>query len=123
MKNSTLIGIVAIVLVLLGGMWAYRSFGPSKYGGFAQCLAEKGALFYGAFWCPHCQEQKAMFGAGARDLPYVECSTPDGKGQLPLCIEKGVEQYPTWMFADGSKQSGVIPLADLAQKTGCALPE
>ena len=43
---------------------------------FAQCLTDKEAVFYGAFWCPHCQAQKRMFGNSVKLLPYVECSTP-----------------------------------------------
>ena len=40
----------------------------------AKRLGAAGAKMYGAFWCSHCQEQKAAFGAAAqRDLPYVEC--------------------------------------------------
>jgi hypothetical protein len=35
--------------------------GEGKYDLFAQCLKDKDAKFYGAFWCPHCQNQKAMF--------------------------------------------------------------
>ena len=35
-------------------------------------LKEKGAKMYGAFWCSHCIEQKAPFGARAQ-IPYVEC--------------------------------------------------
>lgn len=35
---------------------------PGKLDTFAQCLKEKDSTFYGAFWCPHCQNQKAMFG-------------------------------------------------------------
>jgi hypothetical protein len=36
-----------------------------KYVEFAQCLSDKGAVFYGAFWCTHCKSQKQMFGAPA----------------------------------------------------------
>ncbi len=87
----------------------------------AQCLAEKGAIFYGAFWCSHCRSQKTMFGDAAAALPYVECSTPDGRGQTPRCTEAGVESYPTWVFADGSRLSGSQSLATLAEKTGCTI--
>jgi hypothetical protein len=27
----------------------------------AQHLAETGGVMYGAYWCPHCADQKAMF--------------------------------------------------------------
>src|SRR3989338_4206413 len=83
---------------------------PGKLDQFAQCLKDRGAVFYGAFWCPHCQNQKAMFGASQKLLPYVECSTTDGKGQLQLCKDKNIEGYPTWAFADGSRESGALSL-------------
>ena len=48
---------IALVLFLVG-----RAQKPGKYDAFAQCLKTQGVLFYGAFWCPHCQNQKALFG-------------------------------------------------------------
>jgi hypothetical protein len=90
--------------------------------GFAECLRDKHAVFYGAFWCPHCQQQKALFGAAQRRLPYVECSTPDGRDELPFCLSKGIHEYPTWEFADGSREIEVLSLSRLAEKTGCPLP-
>ncbi len=96
---------------------------PGKYDEFAICLKDKGAVFYGAFWCPHCQTQKKMFGKSAKFLPYVECSTPDGNGQTQICIDKNIEGYPTWEFADGSRLNGEVSLATLAEKTSCIIPE
>lgn len=93
-----------------------------KYDTFAQCLKDSGAIFYGAFWCPHCQAQKKMFGSSASLLPYVECSTPNGTGQVLECKDKGVSSYPTWDFADGSRLTGEVPLVQLANKTNCTLP-
>lgn len=121
-KNNTLfiIGIIAVVAVGIILM-AYRPAPPAGMVAFAECLGEKGATFYGAFWCPHCQNQKAMFGAADKYLPYVECSTPDAKGQLPVCTEKEIKSYPTWEFADGSRLTGEIALETLATKTGCEL--
>lgn len=96
---------------------------PGKYDQFATCLKDRGATFYGAFWCPHCQRQKALFGNSVKLLPYVECSTPDGKSQTPICVDKKITGYPTWEFADGSRLNGEIPLETLAEKTGCSLPQ
>ena len=96
---------------------------PGKYDTFAQCLGEKGAIFYGAFWCPHCQSQKKLFGSSQKLLPYVECSTADARSTTQQCIDKKVLSYPTWEFADGSRMNGEIPLATLAEKTACELPK
>lgn len=94
-----------------------------KYDAFAQCIASTTTEFYGAFWCPHCQEQKREFGDAAHYLPYVECSLPDASHETPACIAKGIKNYPTWYFPDGSSSTGALPLKTLSQKTGCALPQ
>ena len=105
-------------------VWLIKTPGKSgKLDTFASCIKDSGALFYGAFWCPHCQNQKAMFGSSAKLLPYVECSTPDGKSQLPLCTDAGVTGYPTWLFVDGTRESGEVSLEKLSEKTNCPLPE
>lgn len=97
--------------------------GPGQYDTFATCLKDKGAVFYGAFWCPHCQAQKKLFGSSVKLLPYVECSTVDGQAQTQICIDKKVVSYPTWEFVDGSRLDGEIPLQQLADKTSCELPK
>ncbi|RJR14013.1 hypothetical protein C4585_00885 [Candidatus Parcubacteria bacterium] len=125
MKKGMLFFWVGILVLVVAGLGAsiFVKSTPSALGPFAQCLGEKGATFYGAFWCPHCQAQKRMFGSAQDQLPYVECSTPDGQGQLQVCIDKGIQQYPTWVFADESRLTGEVPLAQLAEKTGCQLPQ
>lgn len=92
-----------------------------NYDSFATCLGEKGVTFYGAFWCPHCQNQKKLFGSSVDKLPYVECSAPDGKAQLQECTDKKIISYPTWEFADGSRLKGEQSLKILSEKTGCAI--
>jgi glutaredoxin len=72
---------------------------------------------YGAYWCPHCQAQKKLFGPSFQHLKYVECTV-----DVKLCQEQKIESYPTWIFADGTRISGELSLADLAQKTSCQPP-
>lgn len=116
-----MIGVIAVVALFVGfGVWNKTQ--PGKYDAFAQCLGEKGAIFYGAFWCPHCQEQKALFGRSKDKLPYIECSAPNGKDQLDVCKEAGVTGYPTWILKDGTRLNSIQSLETLAEKTGCALP-
>lgn len=114
---AIVIGIVILMQMVAGGAKT-----TTKYDAFAQCLEEKGAKFYGAFWCPHCQDQKRMFGGSAKLLPYQECSTADGKSQNATCREAGIGSYPTWEFADGSRQGGVMSIDALSEKTGCVVP-
>lgn len=115
--------IIGILIVVAAALIAWYYLAPGKYDALAACLKEKGATFYGAFWCPHCQEQKRVFGTSASDLPYVECSTPDGKGQLPVCAEKGIEGYPTWEFADGTRETQTLSPERLAEITACPIVE
>lgn len=97
--------------------------GPGKLDDFTTCLKDKGAVFYGAYWCVHCQSTKKLFGSSAKLLPYVECSTADGSAQVKVCTDKKIESYPTWEFLDGSRLKGEVTLQQLAEKTACVLPQ
>jgi thiol-disulfide isomerase/thioredoxin len=116
--------IIVLVAVALTAFVYFKYLPPpnGKYDSFAQCIKTSGALFYGAFWCPHCQNEKKLFGDSVKFLPYVECSTPDASGQLQVCKDASIQSYPTWVFKDGSRLTGEIPLSQLAEKTDCALP-
>jgi hypothetical protein len=116
---------ILALIVAAAGVYLYLQTIPppsGKYDAFAKCIANTSTTFYGAFWCPHCHDQKNEFGDSARYLPYVECSLPDASGQTQFCIDKGIQGYPTWYFPDGSTSTGVLSLDALSQKTGCALP-
>ncbi len=115
---------LGIGILIAGAGWlVFWMKTPGKYDNLAKCLKDKGAVFYGAFWCPHCQNQKKMFGKSSMYLPYIECSTPDGKAQTAICKEKGIESYPTWVFSGGERVSGEVALSTLAEKTSCTLPQ
>lgn len=125
MKKGVLVFWVGVLVLIVAAVLAifFAKPGPGNLDPFAQCLKDKGAVFYGAFWCPHCQNTKRLFGASEKLLPYVECSTPDGKAQLQACIDKKIDNYPTWEFADGSRLTGERTLLELSEKTGCELPQ
>lgn len=89
---------------------------------FAQCLAEKKAAMYGAVWCTHCDDQKKLFGSSWKYVPYVECSVNGTRQRTPECTRLDIRYTPTWIFADGERKVGVIPLADLGKKAGCPAP-
>lgn len=87
--------------------------------GLAERVADSGALFYGASWCPHCQEQKALFGASQDRLPYVECSPGGPRGAVAsACLAADVQSYPTWVFPDGSRLTAVMSVRELADRLG-----
>ncbi len=117
------VGLVILLVIGLGVFMNKQSNKPSKLDGFAQCLKTNGAEYYGAFWCPSCQAQNKLFGSSKKYLPYIECSTANGKGQTQICKDKKIEGYPLWMFADGTQASGVQSLLQLADKTKCQLPQ
>jgi hypothetical protein len=91
--NISWIVIGLAVVLIIGGMIWYSSK-PGTLDEFALCIKDSGTTFYGAFWCPHCQEQKRLFGKSASKLPYTECSTVDGRGQLPICKEAKNRNIP-----------------------------
>jgi len=122
--NKLIIFGFVLIAIVVGIIFVAKAGNqPGNLDGFAGCLKEKGAIFYGAFWCSHCQNQKKMFGKSVKYLPYVECSTSDGKKQLPACQEKNIDGYPTWVFADETREVGEVPLEKLSEKTGCLLPQ
>ncbi|MFM9109407.1 MAG: vitamin K epoxide reductase family protein [Prochlorococcaceae cyanobacterium] len=84
----------------------------------AEHLTRSGAVIYTAYWCPHCHEQKELFGKQATaKLTVIECA-PDGvNSQKALCDSKKLEGFPTWDI-NGTLDSGVKPLARLAELSG-----
>ncbi len=95
---------------------------PSSYDHFAQCLTEKGVKMYGAYWCPHCQNQKEVFGNAFRYVTYEECATPGQPDVMTqACKDAEVEGYPTWKNAAGEIRTGEQSLEELATFSGCAL--
>lgn len=122
LKNKT-ISIVIALLIVIGIIWLFSGSKSGKSDGsarsLAKCIKEKGAKFYGASWCPHCNNQKATFGDAASLLPYVECSEGGTKNQKQVCTDAGVKGYPLWKFADGKTQSGEMTLEQLKRASGC----
>lgn len=116
------LGAATIIIVLLIFV-ATRSSGPSKYESFAQCLTEQDVVMYGAWWCPHCTNQKQLFEGAFNKITYVECSAPGSRAMNQTCQDAGVQSYPTWEFADKSRLTGERTLTELSQKTNCELPQ
>lgn len=116
------IAVIVLFIIIIIAYLAYNFLTRPNLDNFVICLKEKGAIFYGAFWCPHCSNQKNLFGRSKSLLPYVECSTPDGNSQINICQDVNITSYPTWEFADKSRIEGEISLQDLAIKSGCNLP-
>lgn len=86
----------------------------------AKCLKEKGAKFYGAYWCGWCKKQKEIFGEAAQYLPYIECVDEKTQQITSQCQEAGIQGYPTWEI-NGQKRSGFKKPKELAELSGCPL--
>ena len=94
-EKKYLIGGIAALIIIIGTLFLLQkstsTVGPSNLDGFTQCIANSGAKFYGAFWCPHCRDQKTLFGSSVKLLPYIECSKPDGLSQTDVCTTAGIK--------------------------------
>lgn len=88
----------------------------------AEYLTQRGAKFYGASWCHHCQDQKELFGGAARYLPYVECSPHGPKApRATTCEVEDIKNYPTWSI-DGRRMESVLTAESLARLSGFRAP-
>jgi uncharacterized membrane protein/glutaredoxin len=116
------VGAAAVAIVALhlyyAGYWGDAP-GPEDpwVKELAEHLSKSDVKFYGASWCPHCQEQKKRFGSSVKRIPYIECS-PGGPQapQAKECKDKNIESYPTWII-DGQRRVGILELDTLAQIT------
>lgn len=95
--------------------WEITTISEESEIALAEHLAATGAKTYGAFWCPHCYDQKQLFGKEAFDeIEYVECD-PQGKNpQRDVCIDRGVKSFPTWEI-EGKIYPGTKELSELAK--------
>ena len=133
-------GFIVAVSVLLGGLiWSTNvdpsnainfqkttenispiittSSSPQKIK-FAQFLKENNIVMYSAYWCPHCHDQKQLFGQEAvKELKVVECASDGKDNEYELCQTKGIEGFPSWEI-NGEIISGTRELNDLVRKTG-----
>ncbi len=91
--------------------------GPAEIK-LAKHLTSVGATMYGAFWCPHCYDQKQVLGKEAvQEMTYIECD-PSGKNPQPeACQAAGIRSYPSWDI-NGKKLSGAQLPETLAQESG-----
>lgn len=117
--------VAALILAAFGAAyyWGYQNR-THKYDAFAKCLTDRQVKMYGAYWCPHCAEQKEMFGESFAFVPYTECGVAgDRRKEQPICKDAGIKNFPTWQFPPtGERVEAVIPLLELSKRTGCPLP-
>ncbi|QHG20885.1 thioredoxin family protein [Nostoc sp. ATCC 53789] len=87
----------------------------------AKHLVYIGAKEYVSWWCPHCHEQKLIFGKQAyqiiNDSIKVECDKRGINPHPDLCNAAKVPGVPTWVI-NGHQYTGVQNFKDLAKASG-----
>ena len=119
-KGSRVWAVCLVILWSLAAAGCDKAQGPEdgNYDAAAtaqlvECLSAKGAVLYGASWCPYTVSQLEAFGASSSQLNYVECT------QDPTtCSNAGVTAYPTWVV-NGRMIEGYCDLPTIASAAGC----
>jgi uncharacterized membrane protein len=84
----------------------------------AEHLTSVDAKMYGAYWCPHCHDQKELFGRdAARKINYIECDPKGPNAQPQACTDAKVTGFPSWTVK-GKMVSGTQSLQSLSQLSG-----
>ena len=100
--KKTLVSGLLVSCIILAGC-ASKTTDSTALVWFAECVTNAGAVFYGTEWCPHCKNQKALFGEEAMK-------------------KVNITGYPTWVFRDGTNIGGTQTLEAIGAKTNCELP-
>ena len=116
----------AFILAAVFLLWGYAASAPpapevAYADGLAKHLTATGVKFYGTYWCPHCTDQKQMFGKAVAQLPYIECDARSPVGRPAVCAAAKIRAYPTWDIA-GKRYEGVLSLEELARLSGYSPP-
>jgi uncharacterized membrane protein len=116
-QQAVMLALLLGALHVLQAGWLLPPENP-RLAALAEHLEQRGAKFYGASWCPKCQEQKALFGRSAERLPYVECSPQGRNGPVAFaCVSANVAAFPTWIIR-GRNYPEVLQPEELASRSG-----
>ena len=120
-KEAAVVAVILVVGLHLHYSGVFdASAGPEdpQLQALAIHLEKTGVKFYGAYWCPRCQEQKAVFASSAKRLPYVECSSGGrGSALTPPCVKNEIKSYPTWIIGE-KRLTGLVKPRELANASG-----
>ncbi len=122
-QSTRLILYAVVTLLVIGAVYFFYHRNEHQHDSFARCLTDRGVKMYGAYWCPHCQDQKEKFGASFKKVNYIECGVQgDPHAQSQACKDENVKHYPTWQFPPmGERVERIFTLDELSERTGCAL--
>eukprot|EP00906_Rhabdomonas_costata_P025538 RCo036506 len=86
----------------------------------ARCLEASGVELFASTTCPHCIDQKALFGPDVDLLKIHWCDKP---AEAEQCTQAGIVAFPTWVKFRSRKELarlvGQRSLAELAEWAGC----
>ena len=123
-NNVGTIAFIAVVvgLFIFGAVIAFSGDNDvadiSELEGFAACLLESDAIFYGTEWCGFCNQQKQVLGEVYNQFSgqfYVDCDRERGK-----CSAARIRSYPTWII-NGRPYVGVQSIDALSAAMNCQL--
>ncbi|MFH1916828.1 MAG: hypothetical protein ABIJ21_06220 [Nanoarchaeota archaeon] len=107
-----LIGVLVVAFII--SLLITRANTDEEKINTAKCLTAQGFAMAGTSWCPHCEEQKEIFGSAFQYIDYYDCDL-----EAQWCEEKHVEGYPSWVSPTGAASAGVKNLATLKKMSGC----
>nr|AUG32065.1 hypothetical protein PLO_050 [Paulinella longichromatophora] len=93
----------------------------------AEFLNDSNDVLYSIYWCPHCHDQKELFGKQAIDkLTIIECAREGKDSEYSTCKQKGITGFPSWDIKNKSyssnshalPESGIKSLNQLAELSG-----
>lgn len=85
-----------------------------KTTALAECLDDNDWMMYWSATCPHCKNQRNMFGAAFEEIEYVDCVFESQK-----CEIAGISGVPVWRWPNGLELQGTQQLQTLAETAWC----
>lgn len=125
MSTATRLGLVALALACACAPadGAEPGTGAVSAESLARCLAERGAVYYGALGCTACRAQERAFGEAFARIERVECHPHAPDSQAERCVARGIRVTPTWLLEregrELSRLEGAHGLKELAAFAEC----
>ncbi len=124
-EQKWIIGIVVALIAMAGIFFSLGSTKqPSDFAKdvplteFGQYLKDNEVKFYGASWCPHCQNMKKLLGDGVWQASYIECSPKGTNSIIKECEDAKIEAFPTFILKDGTQKTGEMSLETFQEFVG-----
>lgn len=115
MKKSSvtiliLIGVMALAYFLIAKPFSPIDVKTSEE--IAKCIG-KNSVVYVQLGCPHCENQKKMFGDNYKYINSIDCFY-----KREECSQAEISATPTWVIKN-KKYPGVQEIEKLRELTGC----